>query len=129
MAIIQTFAPTSEHDDEEVEEFYKLLEFTLRKVPQKNITIIQGVLECQSRTGCVHKLGRNSRKIWHWGDKQQRSQTDQICQKSSFNSGQYTTPPINCPKLQTGSHLMRRSITRWILFWFHNIINPLTKET
>lgn len=31
--IIQAYASSLEHDDEEVEEFYKLLEFTLRKVP------------------------------------------------------------------------------------------------
>ena len=42
MTIIQVYAPTTDHDDEEVEKFYELLESTIMEVPKKDILIIQG---------------------------------------------------------------------------------------
>ena len=40
--IIQVYAPTSDHEDEEIEEFYELLDTTIAKVPKKDILIVQG---------------------------------------------------------------------------------------
>ena len=40
MTIIQVYAPTSDHDDEEVEQFYEQLEET--KIPKKDILVVQG---------------------------------------------------------------------------------------
>ena len=42
MTIIQVYAPTTDHDDEEVKKFYKLLESTITEVPKRDILIIQG---------------------------------------------------------------------------------------
>ena len=42
MTIIQVYAPTSDHEDEEIEEFYELLDTTIAKVPKKDILIVQG---------------------------------------------------------------------------------------
>jgi len=41
ITIIQIYAPSSDHADEEVEEFYEDLEETIMKIPKKDI-IIQG---------------------------------------------------------------------------------------
>ena len=41
MTIIQVYAPTTDHDDEEVKMFYELLESTITEVP-KDILIVQG---------------------------------------------------------------------------------------
>lgn len=40
-AIIQVYGPSTDHDDEEVEEFYELLENHIKTVPKKNILMIQ----------------------------------------------------------------------------------------
>ena len=42
MTIIQDYAPTTDHDDKEVEKFYELLESTIMEVPKKDIVIVQG---------------------------------------------------------------------------------------
>jgi len=42
MTIIQVYAPTSDHTDEEIEEFYDQLEQLIAKTPKKDILIIQG---------------------------------------------------------------------------------------
>ena len=42
MTIIQVYAPTTDHNDEEVKKFYELLESTIMEVPKKDILIIQG---------------------------------------------------------------------------------------
>ena len=42
MTIIQVYAPTTDHNGEEVEKFYELLEATIIDVPKKDILIIQG---------------------------------------------------------------------------------------
>ena len=42
ITIIQVYAPTSDHDDQEVEEFYEALENTIKQAPRKDIIIIQG---------------------------------------------------------------------------------------
>ena len=42
LSIIQVYAPTSDYEDEEVEEFYELLEAIIAEVPKKDILIVQG---------------------------------------------------------------------------------------
>ena len=42
ITIIQVYAPTTDHDDQEIEEFYEELERTVQKVPKKDILIVQG---------------------------------------------------------------------------------------
>ncbi|XP_071500074.1 uncharacterized protein [Diadema antillarum] len=42
LTIIQAYAPTSGHGDEEVEEFYDQLEATIAKVPRKDLMMVQG---------------------------------------------------------------------------------------
>ena len=42
MTIIQVYAPTQDYDDDIVEEFYEELEDTIKKVPKKDLLVIQG---------------------------------------------------------------------------------------
>ena len=42
ITIIQIYAPSSDHADEEVEEFYEELEETIKKTPKKDLLIVQG---------------------------------------------------------------------------------------
>ena len=56
ITIIQVYAPTSDHDDQEVEEFYEQVENAIKKVPKKDITIIQG--------GFNAKVGPDAYEDW-----------------------------------------------------------------
>ena len=42
ITVIQVYAPTSDHEDEEVEQFYKQLDSIIAKTPKKDILVVQG---------------------------------------------------------------------------------------
>merc|ERR1712002_109576 len=42
MTIIQVYAPTTDYDEEEVEQFYEELERTIAKAPKKDLLVVQG---------------------------------------------------------------------------------------
>ena len=42
ITIIQVYAPTSGHDDSEVDHFYQKLQETIDKTPKKDILVVQG---------------------------------------------------------------------------------------
>ena len=42
VTIVQAYAPTTDHEDQEVEAFYEELENTIKKIPKKDILIVQG---------------------------------------------------------------------------------------
>ena len=56
ITVIQVYAPTLEHDDEEVEEFYSLIQTTVDKVNKKDILIVQGDWNA--------KVGRDALDDW-----------------------------------------------------------------
>ena len=57
ITIIQVYAPTSEHKDEEIEEFYTQLQATIHKTNKKDILIIQGDWNA--------KVGSDAHKDWN----------------------------------------------------------------
>ena len=42
ITVIQVYAPTSSHDDSEVDHFYQQLQETIDKAPKKDILVVQG---------------------------------------------------------------------------------------
>ena len=42
ITVIQVYAPTTDYEDQEVEEFYEEIETTIKKVPKKDFLIVQG---------------------------------------------------------------------------------------
>ena len=42
ISVIQVYAPSSSHTDEEIEEFYQDLEKTIKEIPKKDIVVTQG---------------------------------------------------------------------------------------
>ena len=42
ITVIQVYAPTSDHEDEDVEQFYEQLDCIIAKTPEKYILVVQG---------------------------------------------------------------------------------------
>ena len=58
MTLIQVYAPTTSHSDEEIEEFYETIEQTFSHLPKNDFLIVQGdwnakVGKNTSWKGCV----------------------------------------------------------------------------
>ena len=107
ITIIQVYAPTSGHDDSEVDHFYQQLQETIDKTPKKDILVVQGdwkakvrmdaqadwgVLEFATFNNLVltntlgpHKPSR--RWTWHTPDGKHHNQIDYILVKKRFRSG------------------------------------------
>ena len=51
---VQAYAPTSDYDDNEIEEFYDQLQNVIDQTPKKDILVVQGdwKVECKSGQGC-----------------------------------------------------------------------------
>ena len=45
---VQAYAPTSEYDDNKIEEFYDQLQNVIDQTPKKDLLVVQGDLECKS---------------------------------------------------------------------------------
>ena len=56
ITVIQVYAPTSNYDDSEVDEFYRELQSLVDKKPKQDILVKQGDLN--------RKLEKMHRKIW-----------------------------------------------------------------
>ena len=42
ITVIQVYAPTSDHEDENVEQFYEQLDIIIAKTPKKDILVVEG---------------------------------------------------------------------------------------
>ena len=56
ITIIQVYAPTSEYEDQEVEELYEEIEKIIQKAPKKDLIIVQGDFNA--------KIGPDAYKVW-----------------------------------------------------------------
>ena len=56
LTIIQVYAPTTDHEDQEVEEFYERIEETIKKAPKKDIIVVLGDFNA--------KVGPDAYKDW-----------------------------------------------------------------
>ena len=53
ITIIQVYAPTSGHDDSEVNHFYQQLQETINQTPKKDILVVQG--NWNAKVGKMHR--------------------------------------------------------------------------
>ena len=65
ISIIQIYAPTTTHEDQEIEDFYEIIEEEISKTPKKDFLIIQG--DWNAKVGkdatwnvCVGRFGTGS---------------------------------------------------------------------
>ena len=54
ITIVQVYAPTSDYNDNEIEEFYDQLQNVINQTPKKDILVVQGVWNA--------KVGKNARE-------------------------------------------------------------------
>ncbi|XP_047489072.1 craniofacial development protein 2-like [Penaeus chinensis] len=121
ITVIQAYAPTSKHSDEEVEDFYTQVQDANDKAPKKDIFILQGDLNAKvgkdaqkdwkdsCGTSCnreTNTLGnhKTSRKwTWHHPDKIRHSQVDYIMMPRHFKSGNKEGSTCTFPGADIGS--------------------------
>ena len=88
ITIIQVYAPTSGHDDSEVDHFYQQLQETIDQTPKKDILVVRGAtfnnLVLTNALG-PHKPSR--RWTWHSPGGKHHNQIDYILVKKRFRSG------------------------------------------
>ena len=60
ITIIQTYAPTTDYDDDDIEDFYDQLQEVIDQAPKKDILVVQGDLNA--------KIGEHASKKWMEGD-------------------------------------------------------------
>ena len=52
ITVVQVYAPTSDYDDNDVEEFYDRPQNVIDQTPKKDILVVRGD-ECKSGQGCL----------------------------------------------------------------------------
>lgn len=63
ITIIQAYAPTSDYDDQAVDDFYDQIQEVIDQTPKERYSHCAGGLECKGRKGCLQELKRNMWKI------------------------------------------------------------------
>ena len=123
MTIIQVYAPTTDHDDEEVEKFYELLESIITEVPKKDILIVQGDWNA--------KVGPDTYE--NWAGTVGRSGISETNNRGlrllEFARGHClalanTLHPTSCLELQFGTQIMGKFTIKLTSFWLHNASSP-----
>ena len=111
ITLIQVYAPTSDHDDEEVETFYEELEETIKKAPKKDIVFVMGDFNA--------KVGPDAHANWAGtaGKYGTGETNDRGLRLLEFaNSHKLTIAntlyPPSCPGGQLGTRPTGRRITR-----------------
>ena len=91
ITIVQAYAPTSDYDDNEIEEFYDQLQNVIDQTPKKNILVVQGGWNAKvGRDACGNWQGtfghhRASRRwTWHSPNGQPHNQINYILVKKRF---------------------------------------------
>ena len=73
--VIQAYAPTSNTEEAEVEQFYEDLQDLLELTPQKRYPFHYRGLECKSRTS---RNTWSNRKIWPWSMEWSRAKANRV---------------------------------------------------
>jgi len=83
ITIIQAYAPTTSHSEEEVDEFYKMLQHTVDNAPRKDIKIVMGDFNAQVGVNNVTWNGVLGR--YGYGLMNERGELLQLCRLNKLN--------------------------------------------
>ena len=81
--VIQVYAPTSNVEEVEVEQFYEDLQDLLKLTSKKRCPFHYRGLECKSRKS---RNTWNNRQIWPWSTKQNRSKAKRVSRECTSHS-------------------------------------------
>ena len=110
---IQVYAPTSNTEEAEVEQFYENLKDLLELTPPKRCPFHYRGLECKSR-----KL-RNTwgnRQIWPWNTEWSRAQVNRVLPRERSGHSKYPLPTTP-EKTSNGHHQIGNTKIRLIVFF------------
>ena len=63
ITIVQAYAPTSDYDDNKIEEVYDQLQNVIDQTPKKDILVVQGDWNAKGGQGCLWKMARHLRTL------------------------------------------------------------------
>ncbi len=96
ITIIQAYAPTSDYDDELVEEFYEQLE---EATDQERHPCCPRRLDCQDRRRRTQKLDWHMRTILQQRNERKRHQALRICQLQRPHANKHVRPTQSIQKM------------------------------
>ena len=103
VTIIQVYAPTSNSEEAEVEQFYEDLQDLLERTPPKRCPFHYRGLECKSRKS---RNTWSNRQIRPWSTKRSRAKANRVLPREHTG---YTKHPLPTTQEKT----LHMDITRW----------------
>ena len=111
ITVIQVYAPTSNAEETDVEQFYEDLQDLLERAnTQKRCSFHYRGLECKSRKS---RDTWSNRQIWPWGTKWSRSKANRVCQENTL----VITNTLFQQHKRHGHHQMVNTKIRLIIFF------------
>ena len=101
--VIQAYAPTSNAEEAEVEQFYEDLQDLLELTPKKRCPFHYRGLECKSRKT---RNTWSNRQIWPWSTERNRAKANRVLPSEHTGHSKHPLPTIQEKSL----HM---DITRW----------------
>ena len=89
ITVIQVYAPTSNAEEAEVEQFYEDLQHLLELTPKKDVFFIIGGLECKSRKS---RNTWSNRQIWPWSTKLNRAEANRVLPRKHTGHSKHSLP-------------------------------------
>ena len=111
--VIQVYAPTTNAEEAEVEQFYEDLQDLLELTPQKRCPFHYRGLECKSRKS---RNTWSNRQIWFWNAEWSRAKTKRVFQENALVIAN-TLFQQHKRRLYTWTSLMVNSEIRLIIFF------------
>jgi len=103
ITVIQAYAPTSNAEEAEVEQFYEDLQDLLELTPKKRCPFHYRGLECKSRKS---RTTWSNRQIWPWNTEWSRAKANRVLPRELTGHGKHPPPT-------TQEKTLHLDITRW----------------
>ena len=103
ITVIQVYAPTSNAEEAEAEQFYEDLQDLLEPTPKKRCPFHYRGLECKSRKS---RNTWSNRQIWPWNAESSRAKTNRVLPRKRTVHSKHTLPT-------TQEKTLHMDITRW----------------
>ena len=114
ITVIQVYAPTSNAEEAEVEQFYEDIQDLLELTPQKRCPFHYRGLECKSRKS------RNTwcnRQIWPWSTEWSRAKANRVFPRERTGHSKHPLPT-------TQEKTIQMDLTRWSIlksYWIYSL--------